>query len=279
MGVVAWVGGCVVSLPLKRQNFLVGNFCRGNVGATHKLIRSAARSGSESGDRGEDVGQILCVPDPRNRDGPWPVFHPRKMTSPRLRCPAFRQPPPPPKAGRIFRGKFLLVALARFLCHVAAGRIRRAEELANSAAGKGEGRGIFALASAGEPSLDEPIFKRSPDQFRWALFSADETSRHSGDDLPRVRLQRVENVEVGNAAGLHFHDPPIHRLAPTHRPCSPQFIERGFYRARGRSVVPRQGRHGEPIAFRVAEGKRGSRSARRGLVADDARRSGSGRGN
>ena len=225
----------------------------------------------------DDIGQIFRIPNSRHGNRPWPIFHPRKKSSPSNRGPPFVEPPPPPEARSILFGQILLVSLAAFLCNVSAGRIWRAKEFADPSTLKCQGRKIFALPGASEPSLHKPIFKRTSDQFRLTTFATHQASRHCRDDLPRGTLQRMENVEMRNAPGLHFHNPTVHGLAPPNRPSPPQFVQGSFHAGRIWRVMPGQSCHGEPIAFRIAKGERCTGSAWRRLIAYDARRTWCGR--
>ena len=216
-------------------------------------VDAASRCRIRRGNRCDDIGQIFRIPNSRHGNRPWPIFHPRKKSSPSNRSPPFVEPPPPPEACGILFGQIFLVSLAAFLCNVSAGRIRRAEEFADPSPLKCQGRKIFTLSSASEPRLNQPIFKRAPDQFCWPAFSPHQASRHCRNNLAGLTLKRVENVEMRDSPGLHFHDPSVHRLAPPNRPSPPQFVQGSFHAGRIWRVMPGQSCHGEPIAFRIAK--------------------------
>jgi len=202
-----------------------------------------------------DVGQISRIPNSRHGNRPRPIFHARKKSSPSNRGPSFVQPPPPPKARGILLWQILLVPLAAFLCNVSSGRIWRAEEFADPATLECQDRKIFTLSSASEPSLNQPIFKRAPDQFCRTTFATNEASGHNRNNLADLTLKRVENVEVRNASRLHFHNPSVHWLIPPNRPSTAQFVQGIFDAVRIWRVMPGQSCHGEPIAFRIAKGE------------------------
>lgn len=196
------------------------------------------------------AAEIFFLPDVAHRHFVWPIHHVAAFALHWL--PERIKPPPTAKTFGVFFGQKFLDTFAAFLCYVAARRVFRLEQFEDTAALEGDclERAIF---DAIKPGLDDPVFDASAYDRAHATFAALRLSGHLQDALSDQAFPGNEDVEVRDAALLHFHHPGVHAFSPPLTPGFAEATEHELHFARCGCKAPGEREHRQPGAFGISE--------------------------